>query len=553
MPGRELARLERIKAEYGGSLAHEKMVLLDRLALARLRSARQVERLHEALAFLRAYPDDRRVLARVAGMLDRFDRRPDLRRHREALADSGIAGTAIRYRFFWSTALWLATRWPDLLTLGRDDGEAAANLDKALPLIAPACAAEWFNAGTLPALPAMDRLRGRKTDAAWLAGRIAAMPGDGFTREAFADAIDAPFVLEPGPDTPSRSRAHLSFAPRAFQSRPLERSRPDLRAAAATPPRAVRLLPPREGQEVIELARGAMVTRQRDLMAFEYADRRDVRLVDDGTGLAFALCGVVPERRYLLPAIYGGLTLRNGVPLGYSQIEILGRHASLSFNTFATFRGAEAARIFGRLVAATHHVFGATSLSVEPYQLGDGNDEGIESGAWWFYYKLGFRPRAAEALRDARSELARMRARPAHRSPPRVLRALARHHVFLDLEPGRRSRLPDTQSALARGVAALARHGGGEAAVDALERRALELAGLASLAGFSREERRMWRRWAPLVASLPGMSRWSPSERRGVANVVRAKAARRETDFLTRLRAHPRLLRAVAGEDAVPW
>jgi hypothetical protein len=203
-------------------------------------------------------------------------------------------------------------------------------------------------------------------------------------------------------------------------------------------------------------------------------------------------------------------------------------------------------------VAATRHVFGATSLSVEPYQLGDGNEEGIESGAWWFYYKLGFRPRAAEALRLARFELLRMRSRPAHRSPPRVLRALARHHVFLDLDPGRRSRLPDTQPTLARGVAALARHGGGEKAVEALARRALTLTGLDSLAGFSPEERRVWTRWAPLLTSLPGISRWSLAERRGVADVVRAKAARRETDYLARLLAHRRLLRAVAGADVLP-
>lgn len=546
---RDLARLERVKAEYGGAVADEKIQLLDRLATARLRTAAQVERLHEVLAFLRAYPDDRRVLSRVVRMLDRFDRRPDLRRHRKALADTGIAGTDINYRFFWSTARWLATRWPGQLRLGRDDEEAAANLDRALPLIAPRASAEWFDAGTLSALPAIDRLRGRQTDAAWLVNQIAAMPGDSFTREAFADAIDAPFVLAPGRGTPSRSRAALASAPRVFQRRPLTRGRPDLRAAASQMPRAVRLLSPRDGTEVIDLARGAMITRQRDLMAFEYASPGDVRLVDDGEGLAFAFCGVVPERRFLLPALYGGLTLKNGVPLGYSQLEVLGRHASLSFNTFETFRGAEAAHVFGRLVAATRHVFGATRLSIEPYQLGDGNDEGIESGAWWFYYKLGFRPVAADAMRRMRVELARMRARPSHRSPARTLRALARHHVFFDIEPRRCIGLPDTQASLRRAVAVLARLGGGGEAVATLERRALALTGLDSLAGFSREQRRMWSRWAPLVASLPGLARWSPAERRAVADVVRAKAAQRETEYLARLAAHPRLLRALSAQD----
>jgi len=34
---------------------------------------------------------------------------------------------------------------------------------------------------------------------------------------------------------------------------------------------------------------------------------------------------------------------------------------------------------------------GTTCVSVYPYQLGHDNDEAIESGAFWFYRKLGFR------------------------------------------------------------------------------------------------------------------------------------------------------------------
>ncbi|KPJ81956.1 MAG: hypothetical protein AMJ58_03145 [Gammaproteobacteria bacterium SG8_30] len=541
MAARDLSRLERFKTGYGDGASNAKLELLRRLDRASLRSARQVLRLHEVLCFLRAYPDDRRVLAQVGRMLERFHERPDLVRHRRQLADTGIVGTAIRYRFFWSTALWLATRWPDLLSLEHDDEEANAALDKALPLVLPPVVAEWFNAGSLPALPAMDRLRGRRTDAAYLVGHLAGMPGNGLTREAFADAIDAPFVLKPGRDTPSRTRALLPFAPRAFQAGPLRRTRPDLRAAAATRPRAVRVLSSRDGARLIELARCAMVTRSRDLMAFEYGNPGDVRLVDDGDGLAFGFCGVIPERRFTLPALYGYLTVRNGVPTGYGQVEVIGPFAAISFNVFETFRGAEAAHVFGRLVSATHHVFGATSFSVDPYQLGHENEDGIDSGAWWFYYKLGFRPRATAALRIMRRETARMRVRLSHRSSTRALRALAEHHVFFDLDRSAPRGLAPLQQALERGVDWLAARGGGADAVAAAERRALEVTGLKSLSGFTRDERAAWRRWAPLIVSIPGISRWSAGERQQLADIARAKGGRREIDFLVRYAAHSRL------------
>ena len=91
-----LRALERVKDQYGADSAAAKLVLLRRLERAELRSAHAVRRLHEVLCFLHAYPDDARVLAQVERMLARFAARSDLARSRAALADTGIAGTAIR-------------------------------------------------------------------------------------------------------------------------------------------------------------------------------------------------------------------------------------------------------------------------------------------------------------------------------------------------------------------------------------------------------------------------------------------------------------------------
>ncbi len=92
--------------------AAAKRVLLERLARTHLQSARQVMRLHEVLCFLRAYPDDARLRAQVLRMLSAFSRRRDLRAHRHALENSGIAGTTIRHAYFWPMLRWVARRWP---------------------------------------------------------------------------------------------------------------------------------------------------------------------------------------------------------------------------------------------------------------------------------------------------------------------------------------------------------------------------------------------------------------------------------------------------------
>jgi hypothetical protein len=294
----------------------------------------------------------------------------------------------------------------------------------------------------------------------------------------------------------------------------------------------VRQLGPVAGSRLIDLAREAMVTRSRDLDAFAHGDRRDVRLVDDGDGLAFALIGVVPERRLFLPAVYGALTLRNGVPIGYVQLDVLLGHAEVSYNTFATFRGGEAGFVFCRLLAACRHVFGVSSFSIEPYQLGRGNDEGIDSGAWWFYARFGFRPRDPGVARLAGVELTKRAKRPAYRSSRATLLRLAQAHLFWPAADGRGGTLAPTAAvglALARRFAA----------------RVAKRLGVGSLRRFPPGERLWFRRLAPLVDALDGLEHWPAGERRALVSVLRAKGGRRESDFARLFDRHPRLAPAI--------
>ena len=126
-----LRQIDELKNAYGGDAAGRKLDLLDALEGSRSGAPGAVLRLHEFLCFLRAYPDNEAVLDEVERMLARFERRADLRRYRRALADTGIAGTAIHYVFFWFTAQWLARRWPDRLTIDWKAFDAARPKSKA--------------------------------------------------------------------------------------------------------------------------------------------------------------------------------------------------------------------------------------------------------------------------------------------------------------------------------------------------------------------------------------------------------------------------------------
>jgi hypothetical protein len=467
-----------------------------------------------------------------------------------ALADSGIAGTEIRYPFFHFTAQWLARRFPDRIRIDWPRFEHRRELESLLHLLVLYSETPSLDEYAFPLKEWVDRLRGpRETDAAFLIRRFRALRLDPFARETLFESLDVPIRLAPGPATPSRTRAKHPGLPVTYPASPLARTRPSLRAEARRPPLAVREAPPREAGRLIDLAREAMVTRARDLDVFAHGDARDVRLVDCGEGLQFALVGAVPERRLLLEAVYGMLTLRNGVPVGYVLASALYSSSEIAYNVFETYRGAEAAAIYGRVLATLRHVFGSDCFTIYPYQLGHENDEALRSGAWWFYRKLGFRPRDPGILRIMRREERGLRADPAHRSSRDTLEALAADNLYWSLGREREDvigRLPLPNVGL-RITDYVARRFGSdrERAERVCAREAAELLGLASLDGLEADERLAFKRWAPLVLILPGIARWRRQDRRALLEVVRAKGGRRESDFVLLFDRHRPLRQAL--------
>ncbi len=552
---RSLRRLERIVHAFDAGFAAQKLALIHELSSARLRRAKDVLALHEALIFLRAYPDDGRVLDACERELQRFDRRADLKRFRGELVDSGIAGTEIGYRFYAPTASRLAERFGSALRVDWDEFDHEDLLARNLWMLVLWGESSALDDESLTVREQVERLKGpRESDAEFLIRRIGALPMHVFARERFADELDLPLRLLPTPKTPSRSRARFLTGTPVFQRTPLRRGRPDLAQEVRRPPDAVHEVSVARGRELVRLARDAMVTRARDLEAFMHADERDVRLVDCGEGLQFAVMGVRPERRLLLESVYGFVTLKNGVPIGYVLVSTLFRSAEVAYNVFDAYRGAEGAHVYARALATARALFDVDTFMVPPYQLGYENEEGLASGAWWFYQKLGFRPRASEPRRRMQRELARMRRSPGHRSTRSTLESLAAHNLYFDLGRPRDDVLGEFPldrigAAITRYVAR--RFGADrELAVDVCADETANLLGQRAWRRLPASERTSFERWAPLVGAMPEVARWSTRDRRALGAIARAKGARRESDAIRLIDGHARLraaLRRLAG------
>ena len=256
----------------------------------------------------------------------------------------------------------------------------------------------------------------------------------------------------------SRTLAKGRVARPTFQRAPLRRAGIDLvtRGDAASP--GWRRAPPAVAGELIETARVAMATRARELHAFSYPNPDDVVVGDLGRGLRGALIGLDPAFRLPFEGYYAFLVLRNGVPVAYGGGWCLFETLEFGFNVFESFRRGESAYILGQVLRAYRRAFAMRTVVVDPYQLGADNPEALRSGAFYFYHRLGFRPRDPDVLEVLEGELGKIAADRRYRSPVPVLRRLARGEAYLTLpggsgEPERRVRARDLAGLVTREIA----------------------------------------------------------------------------------------------------
>jgi hypothetical protein len=156
-----------------------------------------------------------------------------------------------------------------------------------------------------------------------------------------------------------------------------------------------------------------------------YANVSEVRYVRVDRGVSVVLLPMRSDVKYALQSYIGYMAFKNGVPIAYGGGWLLFHESGFGVNVLEPFRGGESQHLVSQILAVYNHVFGAVSFTVDPYQLGFGNDDGIASGAFWFYYRLGFRPMQGKLKRLARSQWKKIQADHTYRSSKKVLEALA--------------------------------------------------------------------------------------------------------------------------------
>lgn len=521
------------------------------------RSARAwASRADDLLATL-AFPPSREayaVAATMAASVGNGIQRLGAARHR--LDDHGYDGTEVRHTFDLGVTEWLVATWPQDVEIYWADASASPALEALLgPALLPG-EEDGYDDASLSMQAWIRRARGDAwtSDLAWVLDALRDT-GDALARRAAAweqAALPIRWKLK------HAGVMHARLAPSRIAVRPTFRSAPSrpLRAFARSVP--IRLLGESEARQVIHVAREALAARSREVHAISFANPDEVWWGDLGAGTGIAVIGVRAELRLSLEGNYGFVLFANGVPVGYGGVSPLYRQANTGVNIFPAFRGTEAAALWLGALRCFHALFGTQRFIANPFQVGRGNPEAIASGAFWFYFRLGFRPADTSVGARADAEAAARLTNPRHRSSAATLRGLAAVDLVLTVPGANRAdafeerwlarlALRDTAHIAAEG------HLGRHAAARRIADRVARTLG-ANRRRWSAAERAAFTALAPLVEEISDLDRWPARDRRALAELLRAKGGVRERGYVQLAARHPRWYPALAAlaREAAP-
>ncbi|HEY7405525.1 MAG TPA: hypothetical protein VIB39_18505 [Candidatus Angelobacter sp.] len=549
--------LERARALTGSIREQEFLHLLTRVSHASFgKDTKALIRAHDALLFLRAFPSGPLVVKVADALLARLEAK--IKAALAAGADpedfapeevAGMAGTVVEATFSYPMVCWLAERYAKDISINWEAFERETQRAAIWPRFFPLMEEDSLTEANVPYLDWLAAARGRKDELPWLIERFRSLPVSEKEKAAIYDSLEIMVRWSMSGSRASRTLARKPVRQFYFHHTPLiQRRQVSLAEELAKPKLPVKVLPAKQAEKILDLVKEATGVRYRELYGTANADPAWVIQINPGRGVEIYFWGLPAEKRLPLRSYLAGFTVKNGVPINYVECISLFDWTEIGFNTFPAYRDGETAWTYAQTLHLLRHLHGANAISVYPYQIGDGNEEAIDSGAFWFYRKLGFRSTDPELEKLAQGEEEKIRANPEYRTSKRTLRRLSKAHVVYETPEAERGvwdqfAMRNIGYALQR---RMARGFGGDA--DAMQRASV--ASLARALGIrpgkvAAKEQNSFTDFAMVMSLVPGFARWSAEEKKQLRAIIAAKTAKTELRYQRLLAAHDRLRKAI--------
>lgn len=425
-----LLKLSSIRNSYGKDLPAQKIKLLEVIGRDHGRAKKSFETWYTNLLFLLAYPDNSLVYQQAERSLEQLQQYT--RSHEPlqyGLYNSGVTGTRLCAAFSFEMVKWMKKKHPAEISLNSFDADDGT-IQSIISVVMQRVESEIMQDGNAGWRSWLGRSVQAGED---LLDRIIAVFDETALRPEARDELWNAMGLNVEIYFPEHSCLPASLVSKYYH-RSLLRKNFDPPETGFMYTRVK--LDEKEAEHIIDCSRIILLRHLREIDPITFTDARFVSYYRLQRGISIALLGMVPGRRTPIDSYMGYVVFKNGLPVAYAGSWILFDSGRIGLNIFPAYRGGESQYIFSQVLELHRRVYHLKRFTVDPYQVGKDNSDGIKSGAFWVYYHAGFRPVREEQQMLAASEAGKIRAIPGYRSPAAVLKKLANSRSECILQKG---------------------------------------------------------------------------------------------------------------------
>jgi len=431
---KKLKQLKSLVFQFDKTANDTKAILLNDLILNVPKKKDTYLQFHHILLCMMAYPSNQTLLNLVkkttSQLLQQLSKYPSIQ---DKLIGTGLLHTAVECNFTYQKIKHIIQNFPNQVSI--HSASSSIETQKAvLKVILPNVEYSKIHAGEKDFKTRISEFHPSKqqTDLEWLLQTIEQSSSDSKSKAFLYNQLGVFIQWKVYSEKDSVSFLRGTQLPTYFHTTPLEKKINLEDIIKQKLPAPVKLSV-KEKQQLIHSAKMTLLYLYRETEPFTNANEDDITLFHLDKGISIALFGSTNNKRYSLESYIGYLVLKNNIPASYGGGWIFGERSQFGINILESFRGGESSLIICELLRVYHQYFNATRFVVKPYQFGLHNPEAIKTGAFWFYYKLGFRPENNELRALAKKEEEEKLKNTAFKSEASTLRKYTKSNIALTL------------------------------------------------------------------------------------------------------------------------
>ena len=423
-----ISKLFSIRNRYEKQFAAEKIQLLNTINIKTIKSKKELQNCYSALLFLMAYPDNKTIYNLANKLLSELQLHVQLNKKlQRGLYNTGITQTYICAAFSFEMVKWLRKTRREEIKLSSFEA-ADAQIQSILSVVMPKAESEILQDANAVWKGWFKHLKRKDED---LLDQLIAVFDSSDIRPEVKDELWNVIGMNVEINFTSHCCLPASLTKfyfhRSLIKKQIKKQTPVVKPAQIK-------LTENEAEQIIDCSRMILVRKLRELDPISFTATKLVSYYHLPRGISIVLMGMVAERRHPIDSYMGYLVFKNGLPVAYAGSWILFDSARIGLNVFADYRGGEARYIFDQVLQLHSKVYHLKRFTVDPYQIGKQNDDGIHSGAFWIYYHAGFRPLQKLQKELAATEYLKIKTNKNYRSPESTLKILADSRLELILK-----------------------------------------------------------------------------------------------------------------------